>query len=116
MFKNLQSGNQKILVFLIVLPLAVFVFIRSMPALDWAVWGTIEYAQLVYFYLMAFISFMSLIAGLFPSDQYYHPFHALQKHWQRNDALGLTPGPIGERRFFCSGHRPLEQNLAGKAV
>ena len=47
------------------LPLVAFLFLRLAPAWDWLVWDTISYAQLIYFYLTAFISFMALVAGVF---------------------------------------------------
>lgn len=56
--------------FLLVLlagPLAAFLFLRLIPAWDWLVWDSIWYAQLIYFYLAAFISFMALVAGVFVS-------------------------------------------------
>lgn len=52
---------------LLFLPLAVFIILRLVPVWDWQVWNTSKYIQLVYFYFMAFISFMALVAGVFVS-------------------------------------------------
>jgi signal transduction histidine kinase len=57
--------RQKIMLILLVAPLAAFLFLRLVPAWDWLVWDTIWYAQLIYFYTTALISFMALIAGVF---------------------------------------------------
>ncbi len=55
----------KIILILLIAPLAAFLFLRLAPAWDWLVWDTIWYVQLIYFYTTALISFMALVAGVF---------------------------------------------------
>ena len=68
MIELFHFGRHKYIPILLVMPLVAFLFLRFMPSLDWSVWGTFEYSQFIYFYLMAFISFMALIVGLFVSN------------------------------------------------
>ena len=65
MIELFHAGKRKKILFLLTMPLAAFLLLRLMPAWDWLVWDTIWYAQLIYFYLTAFISFMALVAGVF---------------------------------------------------
>jgi signal transduction histidine kinase len=67
MFEHIQFRRQNLLQILLFLPLAAFIILRLVPGWDWQVWNTSKYVQLVYFYFMAFISFMALVAGVFVS-------------------------------------------------
>ena len=55
------------------LPLGIFALLRLVPAWDYSAWSTIWYTHLVYFYVMAFISFIALVTGLFSNAAFRVP-------------------------------------------
>lgn len=68
MVEQYPTRRQIFILILLAVPATTFIYMRLMPTTDWSVWASIEYSQFIYFYLMAFISFMALVAGLFVSD------------------------------------------------
>ncbi|MCP4428824.1 MAG: HAMP domain-containing histidine kinase [Chloroflexi bacterium] len=60
-----QSHKYRLTAAGIILPLLAFALLRLVPTWDFPAWPTFWYAHLVYFYIMAFVSFMAFVAGLF---------------------------------------------------
>lgn len=70
------SKKQRIHITAAVLPLLLFILLRLVPAWDLPIWRTIWYSRLVHFYVMAFVSFMAFVTGLFATTALRTPLES----------------------------------------